>query len=261
MVKETYDRNVTFLLADPAPDFGTIDTWTVGNLAKGESGTITIRTKVSSSVTPGWRIRNRVDMACKENSSAEDEINTTVATIRLNLTKTASAKQVNPGDPLDYTISYQNTGDQDVHGVVIKETYDRNFTIPWPPSPVPDAGTTDTWTIGDLPKGVSGTITIKGNVIDHLPSRGTNITNRACMTSRENASICAVVNTSVAGLSITKSASPDIVGKGGDLTYTIKYRNDGPSQKDVVIDDYLDQNVDFDLIQSLCLDLWHWTIV
>ena len=30
------------------------------------------------------------------------------------------------------------------------------------------------------------------------------------------------------------------------MTYTIKYRNDGPSQKDVVIDDYLDQNVDFD---------------
>ena len=167
VVKETYDRNVTVLLADPAPDFGTIDTWTLGKLAKGESGTVTIRTKVSSSVTPGWRIRNRVDMACKENTSDEVEINTTVANIGLNLTKTASAKQVNPGDFLDYTISYQNTGDQDVHEVVIKETYDRNFTILWPPSPVPDAGTTDTWTIGDLPKGVSGTITIKGNVIGH----------------------------------------------------------------------------------------------
>ena len=244
VVKETYDRNVTFLLADPAPDFGTTDTWTVGKLAKGELGTITIRTKVSSSVTPGWRIRNIVEMACNENSSAKDEINTTVATIRLNLTKTASVKQVYPGAPLDYTISYQNAGDQDVHGVVIKETYDRNFTIFWPPSPVPDAGTTDTWTIGDLPKGVSGAITIKGNVIDSPAIRGTNITNRACMTSRENASICAVVNTSVAGLSIIKSASPDIVGSEGELTYTIRYRNDGPTQKGVVIDDYLDQNVD-----------------
>ena len=245
VVKETYDRNVTVLLADPAPDFGTIDTWTLGKLAKGESGTVTIRTKVSSSVTPGWRIRNRVDMACKENTSDEVEIDTTVANIGLNLTKTASAKPVNPGDFLDYTISYQNTGDQDVHEVVIKETYDRNFTILWPPSPVPDAGTTDTWTIGDLPKGVSGTITIKGNVIG-TAKRGTNITNRVCMTGRENVSICAVVNTSVAGLTITKSASPDIVGSEGELTYTIKYRNDGPSQKDVVIDDYLDQNVDFD---------------
>jgi uncharacterized repeat protein (TIGR01451 family) len=243
VVKEIYDRNVTFLLADPAPDFGTIDTWTLGNLAKGESGTITIRTKVSSSVTPGWPIRNRVDMACKENTSAEYEINTAVATTRLNLTKTASVRQVNQGAPLDYTISYQNTGGQDVHGVVIKETYDRNFTV-LSANPAPDAGTTDTWTIGDLPNGVSGTITIKGNVIGTV-KRCTNITNRACMTSRENASICAVVNTLVAGLTITKSASPDIVGSEAELTYTIKYRNDGPSQKGVVIDDYLDQNVDF----------------
>jgi uncharacterized repeat protein (TIGR01451 family) len=162
-------------------------------------------------------------MACKENTSDEVEIDTTVANIGLNLTKTASAKPVNPGDFLNYTISYQNTGDQDVHGIVIKETYDRNFTILWPPSPVPDAGTTDTWTIGDLPKGVSGTITIKGNVIG-TAKRGTNITNRVCMTSRGNASICAIVNTSVAGLTITKSASRDIVGSEGELTYTIKYR-------------------------------------
>jgi uncharacterized repeat protein (TIGR01451 family) len=243
VVKETYDRNVTFLQADPAPDFGTINTWTVGNLAKGESGTITIRTRVSSSVTPGWRIRNRADMACQENSSDEVEINTTVATIRLNLTKTASAKQANPGDPLDYTISYLNTGDQDAHGVVIKETYDRNFTV-LSANPAPDVGTTDTWTVGDLFKGVSGTITIKGNVIGAV-KRGTNITNKACVTSRENATICAVVNTPVAGLTITKSASPDIVGKGGTLTYTITYRNDAPFEhKNVIIDDYLDKNVD-----------------
>ncbi len=243
VIRETYDKNLQVIFSDRAPDFGTLDRWTVGDLKKGESGTVRIMTKVSSTVTPGLIIKNKVDLTCEENVTVQDIINTTVANIGLNLTKTASAKQVNPGDFLDYTIVYQNSGEEDVHEVVVKETYDRNFRF-LSASPAPETGTTDTWKIGDFPRGGSGTITIKGSV-SSFAIRGTNITNRACMTSKENASLCAIINTTVAGLTITKSASPDIVGSEGELTYTIRYRNDGPSQKNVVIDDYLDQNVNF----------------
>ncbi len=241
VIRETYDKNLQFMLSDQAPDFGTSDRWTIGDLKKGESGNIRIMTKVSSSVASGLIIKNKVDMTCEENVTAQDIINTIVASIGLNLTKTASAKQVNPGDFLDYTIVYQNSGEIDVHETVVKETYDRNFLF-LSASPAPEAGTIDTWKIGDFPQRRSGTIAIKGSVSSSA-IRGTNITNRACMTSRENASLCAIINTTVAGLTITKSASPDVVGREGELTYTIKYRNDGPSQKGVVIDDYLDQNV------------------
>ena len=243
VIRETYDKNLQVIFSDRAPDFGTLDRWTVGDLKKGESGTVRITTKVSSTVSPGLIIKNKVDLTCEENVTAQDIINTTVANIGLNLTKTASAKQVNPGDFLDYTIVYQNSGEEDVHEVAVKETYDRNFLF-LSASPAPEAGTTDTWKIGAFPRGGSGTITIKGSVSSSA-IRGTNITNRACMTSRENASLCAIINTTVAGLTITKSASSDIVGSEGELTYTIRYRNDGPFQKNVVIDDYLDQNVNF----------------
>ena len=242
VIRETYDRNLQFMLSDRAPDFGTSDRWTIGDLKKGESGNIRIMTKVSSSVASGLIIKNKVDMTCEENVTARDIINTIVASIGLNLTKTASAKQVNPGDFLDYTIVYQNSGGTDVHEAVVKETYDRNFLF-LSASPAPEAGTNDTWKIGDFPQRGSGTITIKGSVSSSA-IRGTNITNRACMTSRENVSLCAVINTTVAGLTITKSASPDIVGKGGALTYTIVYKNDAPfKQTNVTIDDYLDKNV------------------
>ena len=48
VIKETYDKNLTFLRSDPAPDTGTVNRWSQGVLKMGESGRIQIQAKVSA---------------------------------------------------------------------------------------------------------------------------------------------------------------------------------------------------------------------
>ena len=46
VITEYYPKGVTFISADPAPDAGTNNVWTIGTLLPGESGTIVIKVKV-----------------------------------------------------------------------------------------------------------------------------------------------------------------------------------------------------------------------
>ena len=130
ILKETYNKSLIFQWADPAPDIGTIDTWTLGDLLIGESGTIKIRTKVSATATPGSKIRNIADLSCKENSRDVADINTTVAGIGLNITKSASAGVITPGASLTYSISYKNEGTVKQTNVVIHDYLDANVEDP-----------------------------------------------------------------------------------------------------------------------------------
>jgi len=77
----------------------------------------------------------------------------------VELNKTASASTVAPGGTITYTITYRNRGSNVISDVVIVESYPPG-TIFISASPPPDSGTENRWTIGDLPAGASGTITI-----------------------------------------------------------------------------------------------------
>jgi uncharacterized repeat protein (TIGR01451 family) len=79
---------------------------------------------------------------------------------KAELNKTASASTVLPGGTITYTIAYQNKDSNTIYDVVIVESYPQgtNFISASPP---PDEGTENRWTIGDLPPGASGTITIQ----------------------------------------------------------------------------------------------------
>ena len=78
---------------------------------------------------------------------------------KAQLNKTASASTVLPGGIITYTIAYQNKDSNTIYDVVIVESYPPG-TIFISASPPPDEGTENRWTIGDLPAGASGTITI-----------------------------------------------------------------------------------------------------
>ena len=62
VIKETYDANVAFVSADPAPDVGTNDTWTIGTVTTGKKNIITITVIVDSSVANGTVIHNVVSI-------------------------------------------------------------------------------------------------------------------------------------------------------------------------------------------------------
>jgi uncharacterized repeat protein (TIGR01451 family) len=151
-----------------------------------------------------------------------------------------------PGGTLNYTIVYYNNGSVDAHNVVLKERYSQSIAFV-SAYPVPDEGTTDKWSLGELPAGSSGTILIQATVSPLAPA-GSMISNRVDLTCKEGYSAKSIVNTTVAGqpLNITKSASPDPVLAGGTLTYTITYRNVGSTvQTDVKICDWLDSHIDY----------------
>jgi uncharacterized repeat protein (TIGR01451 family) len=77
----------------------------------------------------------------------------------LSIEKTASSSTVSPGDLLNYTIIYTNTGDARLTEVVITESYPEGVDFV-SASPAPDHGTNNRWTIGDLPPGDPGKITV-----------------------------------------------------------------------------------------------------
>jgi uncharacterized repeat protein (TIGR01451 family) len=94
VLKDSYHVNTTFVSDDPASDSGTIDRWSLGDLAMGASGKIKIQTRVLASAMPGSVITNKVNMTCQEKNWATSMVNTTVAGMVLNITKSASS---NPG--------------------------------------------------------------------------------------------------------------------------------------------------------------------
>jgi len=61
VIKETYDSNVTYVTADPAPDEGN-DTWNIGTVTTGEKNTIEITVTVGSPLTNGTVIHNVVSI-------------------------------------------------------------------------------------------------------------------------------------------------------------------------------------------------------
>jgi len=164
MLKETYDENLEFIWASPAPDPGTIDTWTIGDLDKEESGKIAIQARLKAILTPGSIITNRVDMWCKEGSHAVAWANTTVTGEGLVISKRASSRIIVPGEHLNYTIDYRNNGSVKQTDVVIHdyldEKVDFKYSLSDPLLINESSGRHHWWYVGDLLPGSGGTIEI-----------------------------------------------------------------------------------------------------
>jgi uncharacterized repeat protein (TIGR01451 family) len=76
-VKETYDGNVTFVAAVPAPSQGN-DTWQFSTLNVSETRWINISVIVNASVPDGTVLHNIVNVTCDEGVTDTDTENTTV---------------------------------------------------------------------------------------------------------------------------------------------------------------------------------------
>jgi uncharacterized repeat protein (TIGR01451 family) len=78
IVTETYDANVTFGGAKPAPESGSGNrVWKVDTLGPQQSGLIAITVTVNSPLTHGWTLTNLVEIGCAEGVTAS-HITTTV---------------------------------------------------------------------------------------------------------------------------------------------------------------------------------------
>jgi uncharacterized repeat protein (TIGR01451 family) len=180
------------------------------------------------------------------------------ATADLSVSKVDSPDPVVAGSNITYTISVTNAGPDATSNVSLPDPTPPGTTFVsvtpgagWTCPPLPVNGTgTQTCTDPSVPVGTS-TITLVLNVAAVTPN-GSVITNTASVTSSDDAvttNNSASATTTVSGganLLVLKSDSPDPVAVGGNITYALTVRNDGPfAATSVTLSDVIPVNTTF----------------
>ena len=182
VITETYDTNVTFVSADPAPTSGD-NVWDIGPVNAGLSDSIVVTVKVGSPLPDGTLLTNRVLLDSDQSGPVEHIITTTATSAPVwTLTKSDSPDPVAEGSTLVYTVIYGNVGNENATGVSVVETYPPQVTFV-AADPPPSLGNT-VWNVGPLDAGVTGTIVITVEVDAPLPN-DTVLTNTVTIAGNE----------------------------------------------------------------------------
>jgi uncharacterized repeat protein (TIGR01451 family) len=234
--------------AVPVGGNGTIS-FTNPSVANGAQAIFTLVLQVSASTANGTTLTNHALVSCSNESDNSNNdsgaISTTVNTSAdLEVTKTDSPDPVTAGHDLTYTVTVLNHGPSDAQTLTLKDTTPTGTTLVSATTPagwsrvdsVPVGGTGElSYTATTLASGASSTFTIVVHV-SASAGNGTTISNSATATtatsdpgSFSNTGTSSTTVATSADLEVTKSDSPDPVTAGSDLTYTINFKNNGPS--------------------------------
>lgn len=156
----------------------------------------------------------------------------------LTISKTnspASITPVNPGDPIEYSLTVQNTGPTAATNVLIEDNIPANTTYVSCTSACTTTGgpvTKVSWTIASVAPGAVQTVafTVTGN--SAVPIGSTTLTNTATVRSTEVStpqSSNSVTNTLEVLPTVAKFADVDSVTAGGNITFSIVVNNPGNS--------------------------------
>ncbi|MCX6677133.1 MAG: hypothetical protein NTU95_04210 [Methanothrix sp.] len=187
--------------------------------------------------------------------------------VGLFVIKECRPKPVEAGNQLTYKIKYNNDG-ADLHGVVIKETYDRKLVKFESSDPPPDMGTDDQWTLGELKSGSHGELLVYVQV-NSSAQEGTMLKNLVNISSNERINASAENTTTIKNaksLTIIKEASKTLISQGSpDLQYTITLKNnDVKKATNVTVTDIIDANLNYILSSSLPNRIlgrsYHWDV-
>lgn len=139
--------------------------WPVGTLAPGQAWEVTITTTAPSIA---GLITNTAILNAPTHDALHDLLGTTVISegVILDVAKTGAA-EVYPGEPLIYTLTYRNKGNQPASNIVLTNTLPAAVTaVGAAPPPSTTTGTQWIWGIANLAPGASGTIVITTTVND-----------------------------------------------------------------------------------------------
>ncbi len=254
---------------DPA---GTVCTFNYGSLAAGASGSVTFAVTVVTPLPSGiTQISNTASVTddgtngsdpTPENNSSSD-VTPVDASSDLSISKSDAGVSTLPGGAVIYTLSYINAGDQNATGVTLTEIVPANTTFTttgstsgWSCADGAAAGTTCTFTIGDLAAGASGSVTFAILVDNPLPAGIEDIDNTASIADdgangtdptpeNNSATEDTPVNASP-DLTITKSDGAVTAVPSGTITYTIDFSNAGDQDATgVVISEIVPANTTF----------------
>ncbi len=277
-VADTVPANTTFVSAtvttgtgwttnSPAPGGTGSVNFTKASVTNGETATFTIVVKINSNTASGAIITNSAT-ASSTTVDPDSSNNTGTATTNivaqadLAVTKTDSPDPVNAGQNITYTISFVNNGPSDAQTVTVTDAVPANTTFVsavvttgtgWSTAAPAVGGTGNiVFSKATVISGETATFTIVVNVNANT-ANGATITNSVTADTttddltpgNDTATATTTVQTR-ADLLVTKTDTPDPVIAGNDITYTISFTNNGPSDaQNVTVTDAVPANTTF----------------
>lgn len=242
-ISDTVPADTTFVSADNGGGLVGADVvWNLGALAAGASGTVSFVVQVNTPLPDGTSINNLAySIDCNEQPPVTGPpVAVTVSSApALGISKTASPDPVLAGGQITYVLTYTNTGSDQATNLVVQDIVPAHTTFVSADNGGTESGGMVTWNPGTLAVGASGTVSFVVQVDAPLPD-GTTIVNgsyivRSDEVGPEPGPPVTVTVDSAPVLSVTKVASPEPVAAGGNLTYTLTYRNTGTDQATNVV--------------------------
>jgi len=230
---------------------GTITCYPLSPVTPGTTYSFRLVARVRSNVAAGSSVTNTASYTVLPDPTHGDSnpfnntatVTSTVSALAdLSVSKIAGAGTVNPGNNITYTVNVSNGGPSDAATVALSDVVPTGTTFvsamqtagPSFACSAPAVGATGTinCTIASLAAGASATFTfVVQNNTNNLG--GTVISNTAQVSTATsestlaNNSSTANVTVTAAGLAVTKSASPNPVQAGTNITYSVTVSNVG----------------------------------
>ncbi len=189
VVEDTYDPNVSFVSASPAPiNPPDNDRWSVDPLGQNDWGSIKVTVTVDMPVPAGvTQVVNRASISCDQVlASASPPFYTALQVPVLNISTIDYPDPVSPTWSLAYTIAFTNNGTANATNPILVDTLDPNVTFfDAVPDPVGNTcpGNVCTWNLPNLNQGSFSKVTLYVNVKPEIPPGVVRLVNRAALSS------------------------------------------------------------------------------
>jgi uncharacterized repeat protein (TIGR01451 family) len=230
--------------------------WELSDLPEGtQSAVITFSAEIDPVLANGTPLNNQAALGATEVNAVLSNVATTLVDSQpvLTVRKTASTAVLfspttasgDTADAITYTITVENTGNAVATGVTVTDTLPAGLLIDPTSTTANVSGQTAAWAIPSLTPGAPVSYTIAARVANDLPD-GMLLRNTASAQSSMpgvGTAVSAPVVTTVRGqavLELEKQVSSASVKAGGQLTYTLTYRNTGTATSGgIVIEDLI----------------------
>jgi uncharacterized repeat protein (TIGR01451 family) len=259
-VNDTIPVDVEYVSSNPAYDEvnGRTYTWKIASLAGFSEGNITLVVKVKVGTPDETLLENTVTLDYSDangNPQTQEEDSATVVVTApvMSINKVVSAATADPGDFINYTISYENSGTGNATNVWINDTIDEDTTfIDSTPNYTSSSGDTYTWFFATVGAGTSGEIHIKVQV-DAGVDDGTILRNSVTMdyadaNGNPYTQLSDYVDVLVTApvMNLTKTADVSTADPSDLVTYTVTFTNSGSGNAtNVYINDTIPEDVNF----------------
>ena len=251
VLTDALPTSATFISANTdtgsAPTFssGTLTT-NMGNLAPGATATVSIIVTPTAAAPPSVVATagvtgNEADTVSSNNTASVTTPVTPVADLAIGAASTVTSPSY-VGSPVTYTIVLENHGPSTANSVVYSQLLPAGFTFDSVSSTVGTGSASSglvTVNVGSLASGATATVTVMAT--PGVSSANISMSNLSVSSatadsdSSNNSTMLSTIVNPASDLALTLTPSTTSVNAGSHLTYTLKVKNQGPSDATGVV--------------------------